>query len=748
MINHIKKTLLLATMICSFQISQASNSRDAWKQLSNEKVISQGERLIQPLKYLSYSLNQGMLYDVCRLAPDETMENGKTSQVILSLPFPDGSFQEFKILRSQVMHPDLAARYPQIETFSGQGITDPSALVKFDFTEFGFHAMVLSSTGTVFIDPYSQLDQEHYMVYYKKDFVTSKDFICLSTESESLIENDRLGIGTNGVAKSVGAELKTYRLALAATGEYTAFHGGTVAGALAAMVTSVNRVTGVYERDLSIRLVLIPNTDTLIFTNSQTDPYTNNDGGIMLGQNQATVQARIGGANYDIGHVFSTGGGGIAGLGVVCYFTQKAQGVTGSPSPIGDPFDIDYVAHEMGHQFGGNHTFNCEVGACLGNRSFTTAYEPGSGTTIMAYAGICGNNNLQSNSDDYFHTKSFDEIINYTTTGIGSNCPVITTTGNTPPVINPIPAYTIPYLTPFRLTGDAYDPDGDPITYCWEQFNLGPGGSWNAPVGNAPIFRSFDPTTSPVRLFPKLSNILSNTQTIGEVKPSYARTLSFKLTARDNRLNGGGVTNNDTPFQVDVINTGQAFAVTAPNTTGIVWSINGVETVTWDVGGSDLAPINTPLVNILLSTDGGLTFPTVLASQVPNNGSYNVNVPNSPTTTARVMVEGDGNIFFDINDKNFEIGFVGIAENEASTGIFIKPNPAKDNFEFILKDVNLLSNGNNVLTISDMTGRLVKTENIVALRQMIQLYAVPSGIYLFTFSNENGILKTGKLVIQ
>ncbi|MBL0343251.1 MAG: T9SS type A sorting domain-containing protein [Bacteroidetes bacterium] len=747
MSSHKKIILLVILSLAVFKL-HAKDGRNAWTPISNERVQYLGERLINPISYLSYHLQQGLIYDAFKMAPVETPESNRISHVIVSIPMPDGTFQDFRVMRSEVMHPDLAARYPDIETYSGQGITDPSASAKFDFTQFGFHAMILSATGSVYIDPYSQQDQQHYMVYYKKDFVTTKDFVCLSEGGPSMIEQEHAGLGNSAINKSVGPELKTYRLAMAATGEYTSFHGGTVGGALAAIVTSVNRVTGVYEREFAIRLVLIANTDTLIFTNAATDPYTNNDGGIMLGQNQTTCMARIGGANFDIGHVFSTGGGGIAGLGVVCFFSQKAHGVTGSSSPIGDPFDIDYVAHEIGHQFGGNHTFNCEVGACQGNRSFTTAYEPGSGSTIMAYAGICGNNNLQSNSDDYFHTKSFDEIIVYTTTGIGANCPVVTTTSNNAPVINPGANYIIPYLTPFRLTGDATDPDGDPVTYCWEQFNLGPGGSWNAPVSNAPIFRSFDPTSNPVRLFPKLSNILSNTQTIGEVKPSYARILQFKLTARDNRLNGGGVTNMDTPMQVEVINTGQAFAVTSPNVTGIVWSAGGIETVTWDIGGSDVAPINTPLVNILLSTDGGQTFPTVLASQVPNNGSFNVNVPNTPTTTARVMVEGDGNIFFDINDKNFEIGFVGIAENSNSAGVYIKPNPAKESFEFILKDVSLLANESNVFEISDMTGRLIKSEKIVSTRQIIQLNAIPSGLYLFRFMNSDGVLKTGKLLVQ
>lgn len=743
-----KKSIALTIMLTlgAFLNGNAAG-KESWKRTTLSNLNLRGTQAIQARAFLSYELDREALQFVFSNAPEESAVSNRTSSLIVELPMPDGTFQEFRVVKTDVMHPDLAVRYPEIVTYGGQGITDPHATAKFDFTPFGFHAMILSPGNTVFIDPFSLQDPDHYMVYYKRDFISGKQFNCGVPENNSLVDFGD-DVETGSVSRSIGTELKTYRLAMAATGEYTAVFGGTVAGALAAIVTSVNRVTGVYEREFAIRMVLIANTDTLIFTNAATDPYDNNDGGVMLGQNQTTVTARIGGPNYDIGHVFSTGGGGIAGLGVVCYFALKAQGVTGSPAPYGDPFDIDYVAHEIGHQFGGNHTFNCEVGSCSGNRSFTTAYEPGSGSTIMAYAGICGNNNLQSNSDDYFHTKSFDEIITYTTTGVGNACPVVTSTGNNPPVINPGANYIIPYLTPFRLTGDATDPDGDPVTYCWEQYNLGPAGTWSAPAGNAPIFRSFDPTTNPVRLFPKLNNILNNNQTIGEVKPSYARTLNFKLTARDNRLNGGGVTNNDTTVTVQVINTGQAFAVTSPNVTGITWPANGVETVTWDVGGSDLAPISTPTVNILLSTDGGQTFPITLATGVSNNGSYNVNVPNVSTTTARVMVEGAGNIFFDINDKNFSIAPVGIAENSFENGVFLAPNPANGSVEVILASASPFANSLSTLQLFDMTGRKMLETGISQSRTRLNLQNWSRGCYFFLLQNENGKVVSGKLLVQ
>jgi hypothetical protein len=587
------------------------------------------------------------------------------------------------------MAEELASRYPQIKTYLGQGTDENSdSRVRFDVTPSGFHAIIFSSTGTVYIDPYSLGETKYYISYFKKDYMPTDEQLnlectLLGTDSE-FGDHIRQLVAENPFVMT-GPQLRTYRTAIATTGEYTVFHGGTVALGLAAVVTALNRVTGVYENEVAVRMVLIPNNDLIIYTNPSTDPYSNNDGGAMLSQNQTNLDAVIGSANYDIGHVFSTGGGGVAYLGVICEANFKARGVTGLPQPVGDPFYIDYVAHEMGHQYGGNHSFNGNAGACSGgNRNASTAYEPGSGSTIMAYAGICSNQNLQNNSDDYFHNINFVEIVNYTTNGNGNSCAVITNTGNSEPTVTvPSGGFTIPISTPFMLTGSAIDPDGDPLTYCWEEWDLGPAGHPNSPSGNAPIFRSFDPVDVPYRYFPKLSNILNNTQTIGEILPTYTRTLTFRLTVRDNRAGGGGV--NYAQMQtISVTNTAGPFLVTQPNT-NVNWLGNTTNTVTWNVANTSVAPVSVTQVNILLSTDGGNNFTEVLASNTANDGSEDIFLPNIPTTQARIKVEAVGNVFFDLSNVNFTIEeFIPVELSaffalQTENGILLKWTTATEN---------------------------------------------------------------------
>ena len=619
-----------------------------------------GQRWAQPDAYSTFRADLGALRQELANAP-LVRSNDQRSTPVIDLPMPDGSMESFRVYEAPVMAAELQAKYPEIRTYEVSGLGDRGAWGRISVTPLGLHGLIFKQGGTVWIDPFQANDTANLSVCWGRDYHraaslgTTEIPPCQTFEDPLQVEeiNQRVRTAEAQGGLTTGDELRTYRLACAATGEYTAFHGGTVPLGMAAIVVAINRVVGVYIIEYSVSMELVANNNLVVYTNGATDPYTNNNGGTMLGQNQSNLNAVIGNANYDIGHVFSTGGGGIASLGCVCVSARKAQGVTGLNAPIGDNFYIDYVAHEMGHQFGATHSFNSVSGSCSGgNRTASTAYEIGSGTTIMAYAGICGGDNIQQHSDAYMHNVSFGQIRTYTETGAGNGCAVTTLTGDTPPTVdaNIGGNFTIPLNTPFEISGSADDADLDPLTYCWEEYDLGPAGTWNNPSGNAPIFRSFLPVTGNSRVLPRIQDVINNTTTRGEIKPTYARNLQFRLTVRDGR---GGVAYD--AAQLIAVAANGPFVVTSPNTTGIIWNGGSSQNVTWDVAGTNVAPVSCANVDIFLSLDGGFTYPEVLATNVPNDGSESVVVPNTATTLARVKVKGAGNIFFDISNANFEI---------------------------------------------------------------------------------------------
>ena len=401
-------------------------------------------------------------------------------------------------------------------------------------------------------------------------------------------------------------------------------------------------------------MVLVANNDLLIYTNPQTDPYSNDDEYEMMDQNQANLDALIGSPNYDFGHVFGTVAACVAQPFSVCVNGSKARGVSCSTDPVGDPFYVNFVAHEMGHQFGASHIMNGSEGRCNDAVVSETAFEPGSGSTIMSYCGLCGSQNLQLNSDDYFHSVNLDQIISYSTQGSGSSCPVIILNGNHLPIVSfSTSNITLPKNTPFSLTGAASDVDGDELTFSWEELDLGPQGNPNSPTGNAPIFRSFKSNELPTRVFPKISDIVNNVQTIGEILPSYSRDLTFRLTVRDNRVGGGGI-GKSTDVNIIVTNNAGPFLVTSPNTE-VSWPALSIQNITWNVANTNSSPVNCTQVDILLSTEGGQTFPITLVSNTQNDGSEDVLIPDNQSSLGRIKVQGSDNIFFDISDVDFFI---------------------------------------------------------------------------------------------
>ncbi|HTM66428.1 MAG TPA: zinc-dependent metalloprotease family protein [Flavipsychrobacter sp.] len=675
---------LLFTYCATQLLAQIAWQGQAWQKWSGSVPAKGTRAMVVPQKEDIYMLSSSLKSQLSSLP-----SNAEEGQVI-ALPSPDGTFRSFKAWKETTMEEGLANKYPQIETFSGVATDDPTTTVKMDYTVFGFHAMVSNGKTTYLIDPYSNEDDGFYTCYYKHDFKKPANLMMPCGVDDGIREiGEALQLTDNGLPairlRINGTVKRTFRLALACTGEYAVAVAGanpTKAAVLSQMVTSMNRVNQVYERELGVHMNLIANEDTLIFLDGVTDPYANNNGGSMLSQNQTTVNSRIGSANYDIGHVFSTGGGGIAILGCVCNNFSKAKGVTGQSMPVGDPFDIDYVAHEMGHQFGADHTFNANTGSCSGNGEPTQAYEPGSGTTIMAYAGICGGgNDFQQHSDDYFHAISLLRI-NTLLTG-SATCGTSIASGNTPPVVAPFnDSFIIPANTPFEITApQAQDIDHDTLTYCWEEWDLGDfAASWNNIRLYGPIFRSFPPDTGRTRTFPNMAKLVAGiTNYPGEKLPDTARSLNFRLTIRD-IFNGTGTFNSpEDLIHVDVVvpPSSNGFEVTAP-ATQVNWGGNTNNTITWDVAGTDLLPVNCPTVDIYLSDDGGMTYPYLLKSNTPNDGSESVLIPNLVTTNqARIKVKASNNIFFNINPVDFTITHTsGIQQISWHNDVNIFPVPA------------------------------------------------------------------------
>ena len=583
---------------------------------------------------------------------------GRSSAVIVEIPNSTGAMERFQVFENSNMDPALAAQYPEIKSYIGYGVDHPTLTAYFSVSPLGFKSMVLGADRKAeFIEPLTE-DLNTYTIFQKGSYAAADTFRCL-VDDEPMAQ-----VLTNSMEARPNADdgvLRTYRLALSCTGEYTAYFGGTKALALAAVNNTMTRVNGVFENDFNARMVLIANTDLVIYTDAATDPYTTS----YNSQLQSTLTSVIGDANYDVGHLFvrASNNGNAGCIGCICA-SGKGSAFTSSTIPTGDTFDIDYVAHEMGHQFGANHTFS------MSNEGTGANMEPGSGSTIMGYAGITSQD-VQPNSDAYFHAFSIQQVTNNIK---AKTCSVNTPTGNAVPTANAGLDYTIPRSTPFILTGAGSDSNGDVITYNWEQFDnaastaTGASSAASATRTSGPTFRSYNSSTSPVRYFPRMQSILAGaTTTAGteitvEALPSVARTMNFRLTVRDNRVGGGN--NNSDDMIVTVNGTAGPFTVTAPNTV-VSYTGGSSQTITWNVAGTTANGVNCANVDIMLSTDGGSTWSTLLAA-TPNDGTQVVTIPNTPSTTCRIMVKGTNHIFFDVSNANFTITS-GVADTQAPT---------------------------------------------------------------------------------
>lgn len=649
-------------LLVFFALSISASGQNFWKKEDqsqfNKSIEQINERKSIPSHYELYSLSLDAFNDFLK---------NNSGSFTIELPNGEGKLERFRVESTSNLAPELAAKFPVIHSYTGYGIDDPTAFAKLDIGTKGFHAVVFSGNhSTLYIDPYTK-DGTSSMVYYRKDLdPNTRDFNC---EFESDNSQPAKSMGPLTMKNANDGLLRTYRIAIAATGEYSQYHlnqqgidpGATdaekKAAILSAMNTTMNRVNGVYEKDLGVRMIIVANNDQIIFLDAASDGLSNNNASALISQSQTVCDNNIGSANYDIGHTFSTGGGGLAGLGVVCINGSKARGITGQGNPINDPFDIDYVSHEIGHQFGANHTQN---NSC--QRNGATAVEPGSASTIMGYAGICAPN-VQNNSDDHFHAISIQEMWNRVQSS--ATCSVNTNTNNSAPTADAGPDVSIPRSTPFVLRGVATDADGmSSLTYNWEQIDNEIGSM--PPSSNnsqGPMFRSLPSKTVPDRYMPALATVIGgSTSSTWEVVPSVARNMEFAFTVRDNHPGGGNTARDDKIITtVDVV----PFTVES-QATSVSYAVGSTQTITWNVGSTNIAPINCQNVNIKLSVDGGLTFPIDLALNTPNDGTQDVVIPNNVTTSARIMVEAADNIFYNVNVTNFTI--------ESSTPTFIATN--------------------------------------------------------------------------
>ncbi len=592
------------------------------------------------------NLNESKLLQEIKSAPQRFARDGKAPKEV-QLPGLNGGTASFQLERVQTMHPDLQAKYPEIMSFAGWKTDDPTTHVRAEYSpDQGWTISYRPSDAErVAIRPKETVSGRGYERVMFSD-VEVQHFSCDNDDEGVELDDEQVSNPDYLAMRAGDCQLRQYRTAIATTGEYSQAVGGatpTVASVLAALNVAVNRLNEVYERDMGITLQLIADNDQIIYFNSATDPFTNGNAGAMIGESQTTIDAVIGNGDYDLGHLFGTGGAGLASLRSVCRAGSKASGITGIGNPTGDFFYIDYVAHEIGHQFGATHTF---YNSCSGNRTSSTAVEPGSGSTIMAYAGIC-TPNVQNRSDDVFHSVSLQQMSDFVT-GSTHTCPVILDSSNDAPSVTiPQSTFTIPVSTTFELIADATDPDGTSLTYTWEQIDIELGGNMPPEATNTvgPLFRALNVTPDPRRRFPS-----GNFPTY-EVLPSVERDMDFRVTVRDNDSRYGCTseadvrvtTSGSTPFRISNYNTSETFEGLASYT------------LLWDVAETDVAPINTPLVDIFLSLDGGLTYDFALAEMVPNNGSAVITLPNINTTTARFVVKGHDNVFLDVNDANHTI---------------------------------------------------------------------------------------------
>lgn len=658
--NTLLKLVFALLLFAGLSTEAIAQTDQLWTRSSEDRLLlfQKNARKNTPQQERIFKLNLELLkHKLSKANRIGAAQRRKSSST--SIPFPDknGKLHDYEVYELPLLAPGLQEKFPDIRSYIGKSTKAPYHTIRFSIGTSGLHLMKFTTDGdSEFIDPYTK-DGLSYTVYAKSELPQTEGI------KECLVKEKNIQAKSNRALEAIvgDGKLRTFRLALSCTGQYAQFHlteqnipGSATeaekkAAVLSAMNTSMTRVNGIFERDVALTMQLVANNDAIIYLDGSNDPYEAVDDHIAtLNEVQTVCDTEIGNANYDMGHLFKIGSAGYAELGSVCVPSFKAKGLTGTDPPLGDGFDIDFVAHEMGHQFGATHSFN---NSCDSNRTSSTAVEPGSGSTIMGYAGFCSPN-VQGYSDAYFHIVNIEQMYRYITIGSGT-CAAITDTGNTAPTAQAGSDYTIPKSTPFLLSGNGWDATGN-LTHCWEQTDTQIATMPPVPTNSGgPAFRSWSPSDTAERYFPQIETVLTGaTGSEWEQLASVNRQMNFTYTVRDNELPAGQVASDD--MIVTVTETAGPFVVTSQSAPQTLIA-QSFQTITWDVANTNVAPVNATEVDILLSTDGGQTFPIVLAANVPNDGSEQVSIPNNPTSAGRIKVTASNNIFYNINAADLEI---------------------------------------------------------------------------------------------
>ncbi len=721
------------------ELGNTYNQNGGNVQTSSRQVSSQNKSVYRKKIGKHFRFNKRLFETELKEKPQKSggvSLNASTSRnnLVLALPLPSGNVTEVTLKKNSLITNKLNEINPHLQSFS---IVPNREIAggKVTLSQKGVDAMIQKRSGKViFIDPVSNNQDNEIYISYEKQAQDHKHggFICGANKSNFSIQESLGQLSTDRFNQTLATRMQArpqqslinYKIAVATTGEYTAKHGGTVEGAMAAIATTLNRVNQVLEQDLGIHLTLVENNHLLINTDASSDPFDASTTLDLVIQNQAYIDSIIGNDNYDIGHLFTANGGGLAAIGSACHRFNKAKGVSGIANPVSDSFDLDFVAHEIGHQLGATHTFNSAQGLCSGNtREAITAFEPGSGSTIMSYAGYCGLDNLQSNSDAMYHIGNIEQIRYYTSQDTGADCGQRLNSSNQPPVPNAGQNHVIPSRTPFELTGSAHDADGDDLLFAWEQLDAGDASPENQDKGNNALFRVNMPSDDKGRIFPVLSNVLGDTNTRGETLPESERTMRFSFVAQD----GFNPAQSD-EMMILVKRTGSRFALNLPRSQ---YTIGTSYPIYWNVANTDQSPVNCSSVDILLSVNRANSFDILLGDNIPNTGEATIVIPTttSLTTSGRFKIKCSDNIFFAISSRNFVV-------TDKTYAVTYQHND-QDQAEENLLDTNSNSNSasNSSSTNTNSETNVSSNNSGGGAFELIFIYLALFGVYIFRKSS-------------